>query len=233
MFVSFYLLAGIIIALIAFRFPVYIAQSSYLNYALPLGILSAILIVLSPALSFINLIVKRIRTGILENVVEVQYVDFFGIPIPVPKMTFKEATMSIAINIGGALVPLIVSITLFALMAYSPYSHIFYTATIVSLIINTAVTYYLAKPIRGVGIAVPAFIPPIISAIPAILIAGISPAAASAAYISGSIGSLLGADIFHLAKEPEKIFAPLVSIGGAGIFDGVFITGLIAFIIAF
>jgi uncharacterized membrane protein len=230
---GFYLMVGIIIALIAFRFPVYVAQSSTLSYALPLGILSAILIVLSPALSFVNLIVKRIKTGIIENVLELQYVDFFGIPIPVPKMTFREETMSIAVNIGGALVPLFVSITLFILMMYSPYSKIFYTALIVSLFINTLTTYFLAKPIKGVGIAVPAFIPPIISSIPAILIAGISPAAASAAYISGSMGSLLGADILHLAKEPEKIFAPLVSIGGAGIFDGVFITGLIAFVIAY
>jgi uncharacterized membrane protein len=233
MFISIYLIGGIIIALLAFKFPVYIAQSSYLSYAIILGIISAILIILSPALSFVNLIVKTINTGMIENVLELEYVDFFGVPIPVPRVAYREAKMMIAVNLGGAIAPLAISIILFILMTDSPFSHIFYEAVVVSLIINTIATYFLARPIRGVGIAVPAFIPPIIAAISSILIAGLGPAAASAAYISGSMGSLLGADIIHLAKEPEKIFAPLVSIGGAGIFDGVFITGLIAFVLAF
>jgi len=47
------------------------------------------------------------------------------------------------------------------------------------------------------------------------------------AYVAGTIGTLLGADILNLDKV-SRLGAPLVSIGGAGTFDGVYLTGLIA-----
>jgi uncharacterized membrane protein len=47
------------------------------------------------------------------------------------------------------------------------------------------------------------------------------------AYVSGSMGALIGADIANLGRLAE-LGAPIVSIGGAGTFDGVFLTGIIA-----
>ena len=47
------------------------------------------------------------------------------------------------------------------------------------------------------------------------------------AYISGVMGVLIGADLMRL-RDVLKMGAPMASIGGAGTFDGIFITGLIA-----
>jgi uncharacterized membrane protein len=51
------------------------------------------------------------------------------------------------------------------------------------------------------------------------------------AYVAGSMGTLLGADVWNLGRIAE-LGAPVVSIGGAGTFDGVFLTGIIAGLLA-
>ena len=55
--------------------------------------------------------------------------------------------------------------------------------------------------------------------------------AAPLAYIGGSIGVLVGADLLNLGKLRE-LGAPIASIGGAGTFDGIFLTGVLAVLIA-
>ncbi|TDA34704.1 MAG: hypothetical protein DSO02_02190, partial [Hadesarchaea archaeon] len=45
------------------------------------------------------------------------------------------------------------------------------------------------------------------------------------AYLSGTLGTLVGADLMNLNKV-ERLGAPVVSIGGAGTFDGIFLTGI-------
>jgi uncharacterized membrane protein len=47
------------------------------------------------------------------------------------------------------------------------------------------------------------------------------------AYVSGVLGTLIGADLSNLGVIP-KLGAPIASIGGAGTFDGVFLSGIIA-----
>jgi uncharacterized membrane protein len=51
------------------------------------------------------------------------------------------------------------------------------------------------------------------------------------AYIGGSIGCLLVADILNLDKV-AGLGAPVASIGGAGTFDGIFLTGVLAVLLA-
>ena len=51
------------------------------------------------------------------------------------------------------------------------------------------------------------------------------------AYVSGTLGALIGADLSNLGKIPD-LGAPVASIGGAGTFDGVFLTGIIAVFLA-
>jgi uncharacterized membrane protein len=79
------------------------------------------------------------------------------------------------------------------------------------------------------GIAVPVFIPPAIAAVTALLLSRQS--ASSLAYICGSLGTLIGADLLNLGKVQE-LSAPIVSIGGAGRFDGIFMTGILAVLLA-
>ena len=51
------------------------------------------------------------------------------------------------------------------------------------------------------------------------------------AYIAGSLGTLIGADLTNLDKV-RGLGAPIASIGGAGTFDGIFLTGILAVLLA-
>jgi len=51
------------------------------------------------------------------------------------------------------------------------------------------------------------------------------------AYVSGVLGTLIGADIANLDKI-RGLGAPVASIGGAGTFDGIFLTGILAVLLA-
>ena len=136
--------------------------------------------------------------------------------------TIHPGASVVAINVGGALIPILVSIYLLVR-----------TGMVVRMAVGTAIValivYRLAEIVPGVGIAVPMIVPPLAAAAVALLLA--FRRAPPVAYVSGSMGALIGADILNLGKIHE-LGAPMVSIGGAGTFDGVFLTGIIAGLIA-
>ena len=91
-----------------------------------------------------------------------------------------------------------------------------------------------ARPVRGLGIATPMFIPPIVAVLTTWLLAAIigGPQHNDAiAYVGGVMGTLIGADLLNLNKLGD-LGAPVASIGGAGTFDGVFLTGIVAVLLA-
>jgi len=92
-----------------------------------------------------------------------------------------------------------------------------------------AICYWLSYPVPGVGIAVPLFIPAIAATVAALVLSRQN--AAPVAYIAGSLGTLIGADLMNFGKLGE-LKAPIASIGGAGTFDGIFLTGIAAVLIA-
>ena len=81
----------------------------------------------------------------------------------------------------------------------------------------------------GLGIAVPVFVPALVTAVVAFLLS--REYAPPLAYISGSLGTLIGADLTNLDKV-AGLGAPVASIGGAGTFDGIFLTGIVAVLLA-
>ena len=89
--------------------------------------------------------------------------------------------------------------------------------------------WLVARPIEGVGIVTPSILPPAVAAITAIVIGGATEAAL--AYTCGTLGTLIGADLMNLPRI-RGLAAPEASIGGAGTFDGVFLSGLLAVVIA-
>ena len=91
------------------------------------------------------------------------------------------------------------------------------------------VVHRMATPIPGLGISVPTLVPPLLAALAALLLS--RRFAAPLAYIGGSIGVLVGADLLNLGVLRD-LGAPVASIGGAGTFDGVFLTGVIAVLLA-
>ncbi len=127
----------------------------------------------------------------------------------------------IAVNIGGALIP--IGFALY-LLPRAPLIPTLATTTIVMI-----VTWLLAKPVPGVGIVMPVWLPPLISAGLAFFLARDNPA--PVAYISGTVGTLIGADLLNWPKF-KKLGSQLISIGGAGVFDGIFLTGIVAALIS-
>jgi len=69
----------------------------------------------------------------------------------------------------------------------------------------------------------PVFVPPLSTAIVALLSS--RRYARALAYISGSLGTLFGADLLSL-NTMRGLGAPVASVGGAGTFDGIFLTGI-------
>jgi uncharacterized membrane protein len=120
--------------------------------------------------------------------------------------------------VGGALIPTLVSL-------YLLIKNRLYVRGLVGVGLVTVVVHLLAQPIPGVGIGIPIFIPPLVSAAVALILSRRQ--APPLAYIAGSLGSLLGADILNLHKI-QGLGAPVASIGGAGTFDGVFLSGILA-----
>jgi len=155
-----------------------------------------------------------------EIVVE-HAVNFFGVWYAVPEIV-QEGRTIIAINLGGALIPAALSVYLLVKRAI-------YVQAAVGIAIVAAITHLMARPVPGVGIAMPTLLPPILAAIVAVLVS--RKHAAPLAYIAGSMGCLLGADVLNLDRIRE-LGAPIASIGGAGISDGVFLTGIIAVLLA-
>lgn len=129
----------------------------------------------------------------------------------------------VAVNLGGAIMPILFSVYLMTRIELGPLPVLLATAMV------SAISYLLSRPIPGLGIAMPVFIPPMAAAICAFIFA---PAhSAALAYISGTFGVIIGADLLRL-KEAQRLGARVVSIGGAGTFDGIFLTGIVAVLLA-
>ena len=123
----------------------------------------------------------------------------------------------IAVNLGGAVLPGLFSLYLLSRVPLG--------ATVMATVIVAAVAKGLARPVPGVGITLPAFIPPLVAAAAALLL--VRENAAPVAYISGALGTLIGADLLNWPRFKE-MGALVLSIGGAGVFDGIFLVGIVA-----
>jgi uncharacterized membrane protein len=156
---------------------------------------------------------RSIRSG--------EIVDFFGMRYVVPPVTAWPGTV-LAVNVGGAVIPTVMSTYL--VLRY----HLWMKAAI-AVVVIAIVIHSMATPVQGVGIAVPVFAPVVVTAILAFLLS--REYAAPLAYIGGSMGTLIGADLSNLDKI-SGLGAPVASIGGAGTFDGIFLTGILVVLLA-
>jgi uncharacterized membrane protein len=150
-----------------------------------------------------------------------EVVDFFGMRYVVPVVTAWPGTV-LAVNVGGAIIPTLMSI-------YLVLRYRLWLRAVIAIVVIAAVIHLLASPVKGVGIAVPVFVPVVVTAILAFLLS--REYAAPLAYIGGSMGTLIGADLLNLGKI-NGLGAPVASIGGAGTFDGIFLTGILAVLLA-
>ncbi len=167
--------------------------------------------------SYINIPVAELPAGPMHPG---QQVSFFGMGYMVPS-TAERHTI-VAVNLGGAVLPAILSL-------YLLIRNRLYLRGLAAVAIVTVVVHLMAYPVPGVGIAEPFFIPPLITTAVALVIS--RDYAAPLAYIAGSLGTLIGADVLNLGKI-QGLGAPVASIGGAGTFDGIFVTGILSVLLA-
>jgi len=125
----------------------------------------------------------------------------------------------IAINVGGGLIPVLFSLYLIGRGGLA-LPMIVAATGIVAL-----VSHLVSRPLPGIGIGMPIFVAPIAAALTGLLLG--PEHSAALAYVSGTLGVLIGADLLRL-KDIRHMGTPVASIGGAGTFDGIFMTGIVA-----
>jgi uncharacterized membrane protein len=212
-----YLLAGGLLLVLVTLLEIGILNSAYRRLGLPPRV--AMLVLLASLVgSYLNIPVARLPEA---HVVARAFVDAFGMRYLVPQVVDWPGTI-VAVNVGGALIPALLSIYL--VVADGLYFEAAVATAIVAFIVHL-----LATPIPGVGISVPIFWPPILAAVAALILS--RRYAAPLAYVAGSIGVLVGADLANLDKL-QALGAPVASIGGAGTFDGVFLAGVVAVLLS-
>jgi uncharacterized membrane protein len=129
----------------------------------------------------------------------------------------------ILVNVGGCVVPVAFSAYLFV------NNNVSGLQAFICVLIVSIVAYSVSRPVRGLGIGMPMLFAPLAAASVAYVLAREN--AAPLAYISGTLGVLFGADLLRF-KDVRKLGTPIASIGGAGSFDGIFISGLLAVLLA-
>jgi len=174
--------------------------------------------------SLINVPFKRIRR---HRLVEVPAVGLFGLGWGLPRRVEKRRyDLVLAINVGGALIPSVMAVFELLRLAGMPGELV---PALLCVGVNVFVCQRVARPIPGLGIGMPALVPGLVAVGCALIL---SPGnAAPVAFAAGVLGPLIGADLLHL-HEIRSFDTPVVSIGGAGTFDGIVVSGMVALLLA-
>ncbi|MEN9229036.1 MAG: DUF1614 domain-containing protein [Gloeomargarita sp. GMQP_bins_120] len=168
---------------------------------------------------------STVNIPIYERVSQVTYVPdwaelwsgfFWGIPL----RKIERKTI-IALNVGGGLIPTVLALYQFG--RANPLAIVAVTAIV------AGVSYYAAQVVPGIGIQMNALVAPLTAAMAAILLTG-GVNASPVAFAGGVLGTLIGADLLHL-PDIERMTPGILSIGGAGVFDGIALCGLFSLLL--
>ncbi len=155
-----------------------------------------------------------------ETMLAKREVTYFGMRYVVPKIVSQDVIL--AVNVGGAVIPTLLSI-------YLLYKNQLWGRGIIATACVAAICNRFAEPVHGLGIAIPIFLPSLAAVMTAAIVSWRDVAVIS--YVAGSLGVLIGADILNMGKI-QGLGTPVASIGGAGTFDGIFVTGIMAVLLA-
>ncbi len=160
--------------------------------------------------------------GIIDSYVGISFQNLY---------LFTFNNWRVGINTGGAVIPLMVSI-------YLIFKHRLRLRLLGFAILMVTISTYLVTtpdPEKGIVSVFPYWLIPIfVASIGSVFLCIREKRKAPVvAYVSGTIGVLIGADIFHLYPLLSSGTSTIRSavIGGASVFDMIFITGLCAVII--
>jgi len=142
-----------------------------------------------------------------------------------------QSSTVIAVNVGGCVIPVALAVLQAVHLARHGTEQLLMALAVAA--ISIAVCWRVARPMEGIGILIPGFVPPLVSVLVTwLLLSQATPEQrAATAFIAGVTGPLIGADLLHL-KEMTKTPVAMVSIGGAGTFDGIVLSGILAALLA-
>jgi uncharacterized membrane protein len=170
---------------------------------------------------FVNIPVRRIVHQ--HHVVVVHPLAAFGLSGMWPRLRRIRRETVIAVNVGGCLIPLGIAAYELAHLAAGGRGAL--AAATAVCAVNALVCYVAARPVPGVGIVMPGLLAALVAAGLALVFA--PGQAAPVAFVAGVVGPLVGADLLHLRDLAGKA-AGVMSIGGAGTFDGIVLSGIVA-----
>ncbi len=216
-----------------FFFPIAILTFFLLLFSLPflfvLGYLNIITVGfeklgISPEATFFLLFAILIGSSINIPITKKKFImkkqsffGFFGRPV-------MEAHY-LAINLGGAIIPVLISFYFLFQIYIKGFS---LTRVFVSILLMVIISKRYSRIVPGKGITLPILIPPLFSALFSFFL--MPDFMAPCAFVSGILGTLIGADLLNLKKARKM--GGLLSIGGAGVFDGIFLTGVVSALLA-
>jgi len=177
------------------------------------------LLILTLVGSLVNIPIYRFEN---RDLMGEQVVSYFGMRFRIPRPERTQSTI-LAVNVGGALIPVALSVYLISQIKFG-------LSLPILLAVVTVVVNRLARPVRGMGIGVPGLAPPLVAALGAYFLCPME-FRAPCAYIASTMGILIGADLLNLGQI-RQLGAPVASIGGAGTFDAIFLSGIIAVLLS-
>lgn len=116
------------------------------------------LLILTLLGSLVNLPLTTIES---QEMVAGQVISYFGMRVRLPPARLKRQTV-LAVNVGGALVPTALSVYLFVQITRTMGIS---WGLLAVLGLVTAVMYQLVRPVKGLGIAVPGLVPPLVASL--------------------------------------------------------------------
>ncbi|MFZ0428206.1 MAG: DUF1614 domain-containing protein [Acidobacteriota bacterium] len=174
--------------------------------------------------SVVNIPVRKIERN---EEFRVDQFHMYGIDRFFPGRIRRARFTIIAVNLGGCVIPM--SIAVFEIFRIATVGTGPLAVLILVAAANVLVCYFFARPVKGVGIVMPTLIPPLVAALGAILL--LPDFAPPVAFAAGVLGPLVGADLLHL-KDIQALNTGIASIGGAGTFDGIVLSAVIATFLA-
>ena len=139
-----------------------------------------------------------------------------------PTVMRRIRTQVVAVNVGGFVIPVFLSLAALVQLLHWGLDPLILIATFLTVV---GAAYLSSEVVPGTGVVMGPLLPAFLSAMMA---SWLSPQMAPlVAYPCGVLGVLVGADLLRL-RAMLRSGADFISLGGAGTFDGIVVTGLLA-----
>ncbi len=138
-----------------------------------------------------------------------------------------------ALNLGGFILPLLLSLTFIIRLHVNNQADGVYGWIAFAMVMVAGGCYAMTKADPFTGLRVPLVMPALMTFISVFFFVP-EPFRPVAAYVAGTMGTIIGGNLAPLLtpRIRNAVGTPMVSIGGAGTFGGVFVAGILAVLLA-